>query len=93
MPRSVYTDGIVCREFQGGRCSRSDMKFLAEHGNNAMWSHRSYQCRTCKTLDYHMNPEFVKAARENRIAKDLFNLGNDGAKRWKGFETPRGGKI
>lgn len=89
---SSYTEGVICEMSLENRCPRSDMKFLSEHGSNAEWFYRTFQCRTCKHLQMTWNAPVVAKAKAQQLDKQLFNLGNDGAKRWGGFDT-RAGKI
>lgn len=89
---SAYTVGVTCEQYLEGRCVRSDIKFLSEHGNNREWSYRSFQCRNCKHLQVTWNPEWVAAAKKGEMDKMMGNLGKDGAQRWGGFDT-RAGKI
>ena len=89
---SAYTEGIECEQYREGRCPRSDIKFLSEHGSNADWAYRSFQCRTCNHLQVQWNPAWVAKAKKQELDKSLVNVGNDGPKRWKGFDT-QAGKI
>lgn len=89
---SAYTEGVTCELHTEGRCPRSDIKFLSEHGNNADWAYRSYQCRTCKHLQMVWNQTWVGKAKKQELDKELMNLGSDGPTRWGGFDT-QAGKI
>ena len=73
-----------CENFRNGRCPKSDVRLLAEHGPPQAAYYWSFGCRTCKGMFLEWNPAMIAKAKRQELDKTLGNL-MGGDKRFAGM--------
>ncbi len=73
-----------CENYSAGRCPKSDVRLMSEHGPpQAAW-YWSFGCRTCKGMFLKWNPAMVEKAKRQELDKSFGNL-LGGEKRFAGM--------
>lgn len=65
-----------CPQVREGRCPKSDVRLMAEHGTAQATAYVSFCCRTCKYLFIEWNPLYVQAAKKRQLDQEVGNLVN-----------------
>ena len=71
-----------CPQHQEGKCPKSDVRMMAEHGTPQYPLYWSFFCRTCKYLFIEWNQMMVDAAKRKELDREIGNLVNP---RFKGI--------
>ena len=64
-----------CPNYLQGRCRRSDVKLMAEHGTTQVTWYTTFFCRTCRYLFVgHWNQGVVAAAKRKELDREIGSL-------------------
>jgi hypothetical protein len=75
-----------CENVPQGRCPKSDVAFMAEHGTLNSAVYWTFRCRTCDGWMIRFNPQVVAAAKKGALDRQLMKLvgGSPDNPRFKG---------
>ena len=82
MSQSIYVPD--CENFLQGRCPKSDVRLMAEHGPPQAAYYWTFGCRTCKGMFFKWNASMVAKAKRGELDRELGNL-MGGDKRFAGM--------
>jgi hypothetical protein len=63
-----------CENVAQGRCPKSDVRFIAEHGTLNSAAYWTFYCRTCHQWMMRFNPAVVAAAKQGSLDRELMKL-------------------
>lgn len=72
----------LCENYTSGKCPKSDVVLLAEHGTTQTTWYTSFKCRTCRFMFLKWNPAVVAQAKQQRLDREVGPLENDRFKGW-----------
>ena len=73
-----------CENYQQGRCPKSQVTMLAEHGTTQAAWYWTFFCKTCRSAFIKWNPSVVNAAKNQQLDKSIGQL-SDKSERFKGL--------